>query len=620
MASRVRIARVDPAPFDPLSHEHPPTAALHERIQSLVRRHLPPVTWSLLAAPSPASDRGWMEWYSDIPGQPTSLRDLPEHEQARVRALLNDRLAAVRGLADRLPSLDPGAAELVEPLRQALAYPGDETVYVIGGQPVITFWGYRNAATGAVAGLAPVVGAGMAVAAGNTPAGTLDETGEPPGRAAGAGVWSRALLAVPLLALLALLAVGVLRGWGLRWPPWGPDYVALLQTAQDEGQSLEARLDSLQQRLAEAQTVCGLREQLRAALREEGGLLARADAAEAQLAAGLELCPLRRDLAQARRDGDDLATRLRGLEGQLAGHMEACRAEALRLAEVQRQEAQAEAAKRKAAAAARRERAEAARAAEPEPEEPRPRMPEKMPEKEKMPPEPRRAARPDGLPPCPGERPPEEAPDVALVMDASGSMRRPASERADAIRQVLSAGGLFGALLADVIEQTQGGETRLQAAKRAVPNVVKGLPSDVDVGLVVLEDCPRASNYGYYSGAQRNQLFGRVGRLQPMRGTPLADGLAEAGSMVDGVNAPAVVVVVSDGEDSCGVNPCAVARMLKARKPKLTINVVDIVGNGAANCLAQLTGGKILKPESGMQFESKMRQAVKEAEKPAHCR
>jgi hypothetical protein len=81
-----------------------------------------------------------------------------------------------------------------------------------------------------------------------------------------------------------------------------------------------------------------------------------------------------------------------------------------------------------------------------------------------------------------------------------------------------------------------------------------------------------------------------------------------------------VIVVVSDGQDSCGADPCSVARSLKAQKPKLTINVVDIVGDGYSNCLAQLTGGKVLTPNSGLAFESTLKQATKEAQKPAHCK
>jgi Mg-chelatase subunit ChlD len=104
-----------------------------------------------------------------------------------------------------------------------------------------------------------------------------------------------------------------------------------------------------------------------------------------------------------------------------------------------------------------------------------------------------------------------------------------------------------------------------------------------------------------------------------MQGTPLARGLIDAGEMVDGVNAAAVLVVISDGEDSCGQDPCATARRLKESKPQLKINVVDIAGDGAANCLAAITGGRVLQPEDGLSFEKMITRATEEALKPPHC-
>jgi hypothetical protein len=91
--------------------------------------------------------------------------------------------------------------------------------------------------------------------------------------------------------------------------------------------------------------------------------------------------------------------------------------------------------------------------------------------------------------------------------------------------------------------------------------------------------------------------------------------------MVDGVKAPAVIVVISDGEDSCGGNPCAIAQRLKAQKPLLKVNVVDIIGNsGTARCIAGATGGKVLRPQNAGDFEVAVKQAAADAQAPAHCK
>lgn len=208
---------------------------------------------------------------------------------------------------------------------------------------------------------------------------------------------------------------------------------------------------------------------------------------------------------------------------------------------------------------------------------------------------------------------------MAIVLDASGSMAFPASASAAQIQKQLgNIGGLPG-LLGSIILQQSAGPSRLDEAKKGVTNVARSLPDDVDIGMAVLQRCPRADNLGFYSGAERNKFYSRVQALRPQQGTPLAQGIEEAGRMVDGVNAPGVIVVISDGEDSCGGDPCAAARALKAQKPNIKINVVDILGNGAGKCVAKVTGGQVLTPEDGLAFENTIRKATQEAIKPAHC-
>jgi hypothetical protein len=247
-----------------------------------------------------------------------------------------------------------------------------------------------------------------------------------------------------------------------------------------------------------------------------------------------------------------------------------------------------------------------------------------------VPPPPPPEAKPGALPPCPGERPPEDAPDVGIVLDASGSMRAPEvldSASAAAVTAFEVCVALTGPLLCaplaaayELVMQNAHGPTRLQSAQQSVASVVQSLPADVDVALAGLEDCPRATDYGLFDNAHRGRLLQTVHGLTPQQGTPLADGLLQAARRVDGVRAPAVMVVVSDGKDSCGGNACAAAASLKAAKPKLKINVVDIVGDGAVNCIANLTGGNVLTPRSGMPLDQLVKRAASDAQKPAHCK
>jgi hypothetical protein len=80
------------------------------------------------------------------------------------------------------------------------------------------------------------------------------------------------------------------------------------------------------------------------------------------------------------------------------------------------------------------------------------------------------------------------------------------------------------------------------------------------------------------------------------------------------------MLVVSDGEESCGQDPCAVAAQLARVKPYLKINVVDIMGTGAGNCLASATGGKVYTAKNVNDLSLMTNQAAEDVLGPAHCK
>lgn len=225
---------------------------------------------------------------------------------------------------------------------------------------------------------------------------------------------------------------------------------------------------------------------------------------------------------------------------------------------------------------------------------------------------------------CPGNRATAETPQLVMVFDASGSMGHGINVDDRALRQLQQMGdtplgaaiGLLGGLLGSAV----GGPSRMQAAKDAGRGIVGQLPSDVDVGLVKIEDCPGATNAGFYPPARRRVLLGQINALQPRQDTPLASAIAQAASMVDGVNRPGVIAVISDGEDTCGGDVCGTAARIARAKPKLKINVVDIAGMGGANCAASATGGRVLRAGNAAELNAQLQRATEEVRGPAECR
>lgn len=162
-----------------------------------------------------------------------------------------------------------------------------------------------------------------------------------------------------------------------------------------------------------------------------------------------------------------------------------------------------------------------------------------------------------------------------------------------------------------------GGETRLSAAIRASESLVTSTDKNINIGLVEINGCPVSKNHGFFSGAKRSALISSIRNINPYRydgKTPLVHGLNTISSLVDGVNAEAVGVLISDGQDTCpftgSMNVCIIAKNIHARQPKLKIHTI-LIGKDAsqASCIAKYTGGKVFSPKNASQIVAQLKAA-----------
>jgi NAD(P)H-hydrate repair Nnr-like enzyme with NAD(P)H-hydrate epimerase domain len=153
----------------------------------------------------------------------------------------------------------------------------------------------------------------------------------------------------------------------------------------------------------------------------------------------------------------------------------------------------------------------------------------------------------------------------------------------------------------------------MDAAKRGADSMIRSLPPEVDVALVDFAACGQVRRDKFYSAGQRGALMGEINALQPRAGTPLADAIQRAGA-ISSDTAASVMVIVSDGGDSCGGDPCAVARTIKAKKPNVTINVIDVSQSArerqVLQCIASAGGGRVLSPGDSVDMTRKMKEAA----------
>lgn len=576
MANRFRIARTPRSRYTPLQHNGAPVIDAAAAILPVLRRELPPAWGTLLAEPRRRDDD--IDWWAEGLGNAVPLASLPAHEQGKLRAVLDERLEHLRALAGHLRA---GDAALADALLLAGRYPGPECIHTIAGQPVLIFWGHAEAGA-AVLPAGPPPFTPSAPASGGAASGGAPGAGTNVGAGAGlgAGLSWRSGMGIGLALFLLLLFAGTLAWWLRLWPfagafGVGGELLARLEREEGRGSALEAEVAALERQIDDARKVCRAPDPPKPP-------------------------PARADLPKA----------------------EPTKAEPPP-PEPSKPEPPAAVLPPPAMAPV-----EPPRAVEVPPPRPKPPVPAETPREAPaaVPAEPARETPPPAqAKACPAPRQPWEAPEVVFALDASGSMGFPyglSDQEEASILAGLRRGDPSAVARAQQIYGTRPGDRRIDHAKGAMNTAVDRLPGDVDAGLVVFGECRSTDNFHFFKPGERGRLKGIVQGIQPRQGTPLARGIERAANMMEAGDPkrPAVIVVLSDGHDSCGGDPCATARALKQRKPGLVINVVQVTNGESASCLARETGGKVFNAREAGGVLPAVQKATGQAPVPAECR
>lgn len=227
----------------PIGYMGSPIYKVATQIRSVIETKLGKEHAQTLATPLASDNDSQIDWYSGLGKDSILLSDLPEPEAESARAVLQKRLAEIAGLAESLVLLgkDEGGTKTEgdygEILQRAVQYPGDDYIRVIGGQPVIVFWGFLPSGSVSL----PNLSSNGATPDQNSPRDPIDEppsVEEPqrdPARAPKFSFdWIRILKALALILLLLFVA------WLLRSCGWS------LPTA-----SIEEQRPSLKETLEE---------------------------------------------------------------------------------------------------------------------------------------------------------------------------------------------------------------------------------------------------------------------------------------------------------------------------------------------------------------------------------
>ncbi|ABU60189.1 vWA domain-containing protein [Roseiflexus castenholzii] len=153
---------------------------------------------------------------------------------------------------------------------------------------------------------------------------------------------------------------------------------------------------------------------------------------------------------------------------------------------------------------------------------------------------------------APGERTTRITENIAVILDASGSMLA----RLD-------------------------GTPKTVIARQALIALINRLPETTNVALRTYghrraDDCSDTELIQALAPLQRDALIARINAIRPVNGgrTPIAQSLADMAQDLAGIEGNVLIVLVSDGDETCGGDPVATASMLRAANSQLRISVI----------------------------------------------
>ena len=193
--------------------------------------------------------------------------------------------------------------------------------------------------------------------------------------------------------------------------------------------------------------------------------------------------------------------------------------------------------------------------------------------------------------------------NLELILDLSGSMAR----------------------------EIGGGETRMEAAKRVMNDVIDALPEreGVNVGFRIYGhlgnnteagrdvSCQSSELVVPIQGVNKPALRDQVAAAQPIGWTPIALSLQRAGGdFQPGEGVANHILLVTDGEETCGGDPCLVAESLRTGDANLTTHVVGFALNEEqarlVSCIAERGGGLNLRAASARELSNALFSVLEE--------
>lgn len=178
---------------------------------------------------------------------------------------------------------------------------------------------------------------------------------------------------------------------------------------------------------------------------------------------------------------------------------------------------------------------------------------------------------------------------VVLVVDASGSMK-----------------------------ETDVKGTRMAAAKNAAGVLIDALPEGNPFAMLTYgtnstgksgpgKGCQDVTVLTPLGAIDPPDAKKKVAGLSPAGWTPIGPSLRQAADLLPTGDAPAVIALISDGEDKCTPPPCEVAQEIVKQRPGVKISTIGFrASDEGLECIARSSGGVYVTADNAEQLSARL--------------
>ncbi len=206
--------------------------------------------------------------------------------------------------------------------------------------------------------------------------------------------------------------------------------------------------------------------------------------------------------------------------------------------------------------------------------------------------------------------PPPESISVAPTNSPSPSVTASATNGVSVNKQTLTTKSSLIVILdaSGSMKEIFGKQSRIDAAKKAVEQIVGKLPSDRKFGLTVYgngssNSCSSLKTLVDLGSRNQSVVLSQLSNVKAEGKTPIAASIQEVAKAIKNHKQETTIVLISDGEESCGGDPCQVVKQLKSEGYKFIFHGIGVdttlQADQQLSCLAREGDGVYLKADPG---------------------